>query len=73
MYTFLFEIVLKQDYEDIYFFREFEVNGVTNGSPSYLERKSSGSPNGRKSSERRSRKSSVSPFRHSINKSEKAG
>jgi len=26
----MFEIVLKQDYEDIFFFREFEVNGLTN-------------------------------------------
>ena len=31
-YSFMFEIVLKQDYEDIFFFREFEVNGVTNNS-----------------------------------------
>ena len=31
----MFEIVLKQDYEDIYFFREFEVNGLTNNSPSF--------------------------------------
>lgn len=30
MYLFMFEIVLKRDYEDFYFFREFEVNGVTN-------------------------------------------
>ena len=28
----MFEIVLKRDYEDFYFFREFEVNGVTNNS-----------------------------------------
>jgi hypothetical protein len=26
----MFEIVLKQDYEDIFFYREFEVNGLTN-------------------------------------------
>lgn len=25
----MFEIVLKQDYEDIFFFREFEINGVS--------------------------------------------
>ena len=25
----MFEIVLKQDYEDIFFFREFEINGIT--------------------------------------------
>jgi hypothetical protein len=30
LYQYMFEIVLKQDYEDLYFFREFEVNGVTN-------------------------------------------
>jgi hypothetical protein len=29
----MFEIVLKQDYEDIFFFRDFEVNGVTSNSP----------------------------------------
>jgi hypothetical protein len=28
----MFEIVLKQDYEDIFFFRDFEVNGITNNS-----------------------------------------
>jgi hypothetical protein len=28
MYSFMFEIVLKQDYEDFYFFRDFEVNGI---------------------------------------------
>lgn len=33
LYSFLFEIVLKQDYEDIFFFRDFEVNGVTSNSP----------------------------------------
>lgn len=32
MYSYMFEIVLKADYEDIHFFREFEVNGVTNNS-----------------------------------------
>jgi hypothetical protein len=32
LYQFLFEIVLKQDYEDIFFFRDFEVNGITNNS-----------------------------------------
>lgn len=32
LYAFMFEIVLKQDYEDFYFFREFEVNGVTNNA-----------------------------------------
>ena len=29
----MFEIVLKQDYEDIFFYREFEVNGITANSP----------------------------------------
>lgn len=29
----MFEVVLRQDYEDIFFFREFEVNGVTNNTP----------------------------------------
>ena len=29
----MFEVVLKQDYEDIFFFRDFEVNGLTNNSP----------------------------------------
>lgn len=33
LYSFMFEIVLKQDYEDIFFFRDFEVNGVTSNSP----------------------------------------
>lgn len=32
MYQYMFEIVLKHDYEDFYFYREFEVNGVTNNS-----------------------------------------
>ena len=32
-YRYMFEIELKQDYEDFYFFRDFEVNGVvTNNS-----------------------------------------
>ena len=35
LYEYMFEVVLKQDYEDIYFFRELEVNGVTN-NPSPL-------------------------------------
>ena len=29
----MFEIVLKQDYEDFYFFRELEANGTTPNSP----------------------------------------
>jgi hypothetical protein len=28
----MFEVVLKQDYEDFYFFRDFEVNGVVNNN-----------------------------------------
>lgn len=28
----MFEIILKQDYEDIFFFRDFEINGVNNNS-----------------------------------------
>lgn len=28
----MFEVRLRQDYEDLWFFREFEVNGVTNGN-----------------------------------------
>ena len=35
LYSFMFEIILKQDYEDFYFFREFEVNGVTNNATGY--------------------------------------
>ena len=35
MYQYMFEVVLKQDYEDFYFFREFEVNGLTNNSAMY--------------------------------------
>ena len=35
MYSYMFEIVLVQDYEDIFFFREFEVNGLSNNA-SYL-------------------------------------
>lgn len=27
-YSYMFEIVLTQDYEDIFFFREFEINGL---------------------------------------------
>lgn len=33
----MFEIILKQDYEDFYFFREFEVNGVTNNPISGMQ------------------------------------
>ena len=29
----MFEIILSQDYEDIFFFREFEVNGISANSP----------------------------------------
>src|SRR3569833_550288 len=28
MYSYMFEVVLTQDYEDIFFFREFEINGL---------------------------------------------
>lgn len=35
----MFEIELKQDYEDIFFYREFEVNGVTNNTSSLLNSK----------------------------------
>jgi hypothetical protein len=30
LYSYMFEVVLLQDYEDIFFFREFEINGVSN-------------------------------------------
>lgn len=65
----MFEVVLKQDYEDIYFFREFEVNGITNGSVIDLRDGSGGrrSPM-RYSSGSRSRKS-PSPNKYSANKS----
>jgi hypothetical protein len=55
----MFEIVLRRDYEDIYFFREFEVNGVTNNSPPILESKHE-SP-GRKSSDNSRSRRSLSP------------
>lgn len=53
----MFEIVLMQDYEDIFFFREFEINGLNNqdkigGSP---VRGSSGRISPNKSNNSRSR------------------
>ena len=32
LYQFMFEVALKQDYEDIFFFRDFEVNGLGGNS-----------------------------------------
>lgn len=32
MYSFMFEVVLMQDYEDVFFFRDFEVNYGSGGS-----------------------------------------
>ena len=34
----MFEIVLKQDYEDFYFFRDFEVNGVVTNNTARTSR-----------------------------------
>lgn len=51
----MFEVVLKQDYEDIFFFRELEVNGVTNNTSIML-------PNARcETVNSNRRRSSVSP------------
>ena len=33
----MFEIILGQDYEDIFFFREFEVNGISANSPDRVD------------------------------------
>ena len=33
----MFEIILGQDYEDIFFFREFEVNGISANSPERVD------------------------------------
>ena len=55
----MFEIVLRRDYEDIYFFREFEVNGVTNNSPPVVDIKYE-SP-GRRSSDNSRGRRSLSP------------
>lgn len=56
MYSFMFEIVLKQDYEDIFFFREFEINGMSPTPGSVTPNRQS--PN-RSSSKNRSR--SITP------------
>lgn len=32
MYSYMFEVILKQDYEDIFYFREFEVNGLNSSA-----------------------------------------
>ena len=32
----MFEIILKQDYEDIFFFRELEINGISANSQGRL-------------------------------------
>ena len=55
LYSFMFEVVLMQDYEDVFFFRDFEVNYGSGGS--------------RDNSPARSKSRSNSPRRKGIDRS----
>ena len=69
-YLFMFEIVLRQDYEDIFFFRDFEVNGLNNNSPGGSPIRGSSPQNARRSGSRGSDgRRSGSPQKYSFHNS----